>query len=82
MVRTQVQLTAAQARELKALAAERNQSMAEIVRVAVEGLLAASRGVSREERHRRAIAAIGSFASGQSDVSREHDRYLAEAYRT
>ena len=34
----------------------------------------------REEIKRRAIAAIGRFRSDVTDLAREHDRYLEEAF--
>ncbi len=79
MVRTQVQLTEDQLRQLKRLAAERGVSIAELVREGVDAVLQSS-GVDITERRRRAIAAIGCFRSGKTDVSERHDDYLAEAY--
>ena len=81
MVRTQVQLTEAQVEALKALAAQRQVSIAELVRQGVEQLLRAGDPVLPEERRQRAIRAAGRFRSRRSDVSSGHDRYLAEAYR-
>ncbi len=81
MVRTQIQLTEAQAKALKDAAARQGRSMAELVRDGVEVLLRTQAGPSREELKRRAIAALGRFRSGKSDVSSDHDRYLAEAFR-
>jgi hypothetical protein len=80
MIRTQIQLTEEQARTLKMLAAERQSSVAELVRQSVDSFIAQSIGVSADERRRRAIAAIGRFGSGRSDVSAQHDAHLAEAY--
>ena len=34
----------------------------------------------KAERRRRALAAIGRFRSGVTDLSTEHDKYLDEAY--
>jgi hypothetical protein len=34
----------------------------------------------REETKRRAIAAIGRFRSDVTDLAREHDQYLEEAF--
>ena len=81
MVRTQVQLREEQVRALKKLASARGVSMAELIRQSVDALIRSSRGVDPEERRRRAIAAAGRFRSGASDVSSEHDRHLAEAFR-
>ena len=81
MVRTQVQLREEQVRALKKLASARGVSMAELIRQSVDALIRSSKGVDEAERRRRAIAAAGRFRSGASDVSSEHDRYLAEAFR-
>jgi hypothetical protein len=76
MIRTQVQLTDEQARALRRVAAERGISMAAVIRELLEESLAAPRGAQVA----RARAAIGRFASGESMVSREHDRELADSY--
>jgi len=34
------------------------------------------------ERWQRAMSVVGAFASGRKDISREHDRELAEAFRS
>ena len=81
MIRTQIQLTEQQAQALKSLAAERNSSVAELIRQAVDDLLRRTSGISIEERRCRAIAAIGRFHSGHKDISTRHDDYLAEAYK-
>jgi hypothetical protein len=82
MVRTQIQLTERQARELKRIAAARGVSMAEVIREAVdERIRAGIVPVSREERVKRALAVLGKFRSGLRDVSARHDDYLVEAYR-
>lgn len=80
MIRTQIQLTEEQARDLRELAARENVSMAQLVRRAVDDLLQRSVTVSLNERRQRAMALVGQFRSGQSDVSEKHDEYLAEGY--
>lgn len=80
MVRTQIQLSERQARELKRLAAERGGSMAELVREAVDALLRDRHGPSREQRWSRARAVVGKFHSGHDDIAEQHDRYLLDAY--
>jgi hypothetical protein len=80
MVRTQIQLTDQQAASLKERANAEGVSLAELVRRGVELYLRNSPQVSDEERRRRALAIVGRFASGQTDVSENHDKYLAEAY--
>ena len=80
MIRTQVQLTKDQVRSLKTLAAERQVSVAELVRQSVDHFVRLTRGIDVETRRRRAIAAAGRFRADCSDISLEHDRHLAEAY--
>jgi Ribbon-helix-helix protein, copG family len=80
MVRTQIQLTENQAERLRTLAAERGVSMAELIRKAVDALLAGNAAVDVEESRRRALAVVGRFRSGTKDGSRSHDKHLAKAY--
>jgi predicted transcriptional regulator len=80
MVRTQIQLTDAQAEELKKLASSRHLSVAELIRQAVDAFVRTNVSVGREERRRRALEAAGRFSSGASDISSEHDTHLAEAF--
>jgi hypothetical protein len=77
MVRTQVQLTEEQMAALKKLATERGASVAQLVREGVNALLQASRGLSREERLRRARE-VPSFP-GPADLSERHDDYFVES---
>jgi hypothetical protein len=81
MVRTQIQLTERQARLLRSLAARQGISMAELIRRTVDGMVQAQAAVTTDERKRRALAVVGRFGSGRADVSRHHDRDLAEAFR-
>ena len=74
--RTQVQLTDEQLRRVKAVAAARGVSMAEVIREAVDALT--SEG--REARHVRAMRAVGRFRSGHSDVAEHHDDHLTDAF--
>ena len=80
MIRTQIQLTEKQANLLKKIASERNISIAELVRQAVEILIRSTAYIDIEERRKRAIMAAGRFHSGASDLSTYHDKYLAEAF--
>jgi hypothetical protein len=77
MVRTQIQLTEEQAREVKQLAAERGVSVANVIRDAVDRELEEKGRAARWERARRAI---GKYRSGLGDVAEEHDKYLAEDF--
>jgi hypothetical protein len=80
MVRTQIQLTEEQSSILKKIAAQRNISIAELIRQGIDFYLRVCGTVSQEERRKRAVAATGRFRSGKSDLSTNHDDYLIEAY--
>lgn len=80
MVRTQIQLTERQARRLKQLAAARGRSMADLIRVSVDALLAEPDAIDDDVRRERAIAAAGRFRSGAGDLASAHDRHLADAF--
>jgi Ribbon-helix-helix domain len=81
MIRTQVQLTEGQMKALREASAETGKSVAELIRQGVDGFLATRIGPTREERIERAIRVAGKFRGGRSDVSVNHDKYLAEAYK-
>jgi hypothetical protein len=83
MVRTQIQLTEKQAEEVKRIARARRVSTAEIIREALDNLIRSGTGVTvgAEDRRARALNAVGRFSSGKRDISRKHDKYLAEAFR-
>ena len=80
MVRTQIQLTEEQSKALRKLSAQRDISMAELIRQGIDFYLRSCRTISQEERRQRAIKAAGQFRSGQADLSEKHDTYLAEVY--
>lgn len=77
MVRTQIQLSEEQARELKRLAAERNVSVAEVIRGAVDREL---HDDARSDAWERALSVVGKYSSGIGDIAENHDEYLAEAF--
>lgn len=72
-----MQLTPEQFRLVKEAAAARGVSMAEILRKLVDEHLEAGAGADRRQR---AIRVIGRHRSGHRNVSREHDRDLADAF--
>lgn len=85
MVRTQIQLTPEQHRRLKKWAEQRGISLSEAVRRLVADRLEAEQGAStREVLVREAMSVIGAYRdpTGATDVAREHDGYLSDAYRT
>ena len=77
MGRTQIHLTEEQAHALREVASRRGLSLAELIRQAVERLLEED---ERKRRWQRALSVIGRYSSGHSDISEEHDRFLAEDY--
>lgn len=81
MVRTQIQLTEDQAKALKRLSSLRHLSIAQLIRQGVDVVLRSEAGIDDEEKRKRALSVAGRFRSGKRDVSREHDKYLAEAYK-
>jgi hypothetical protein len=81
MVRTQIQLTERQAALIRQLAAERNLSMAEAIRLSLDRFLEGTVTVDHGERIRRALAVTERFRSGHRDTSVAHDQVLAEALR-
>lgn len=77
MIRTQIQLDETQYRMLQQAAQQQGLSMAEIVR---QGLDMALAQLDRRKKWEKARALAGKYSSGESDVARRHDDYLAEAY--
>jgi Arc/MetJ-type ribon-helix-helix transcriptional regulator len=73
-----VHLTEDQLTALRDLARTERVSVSHLVRVAVDLLLQARRGPSREEMVERSLAAVGLFRSGTGDLSARHDDYFAE----
>jgi len=81
MIRTQIQLTEEQAAHLKRAAHEGNESIASIIRKALD-LYFSNQPLDRKALFQQAIGVVGKYSSDVSDVSLEHDRYLEEAYRS
>ena len=81
MVRTQIQLTAGQARRVRRLAEEQGVSMAEVIRRCLDQVLE-SGGPDRSALYERAEAVVGRFEdpSGAHDLARRHDHYLGTSF--
>ena len=77
MRRTQIQLSDEDARALKELAARRGVSMAQMIRDGVANILRES---DNARKWQRALALVGRFSSGESDISERHDDYLSEDF--
>jgi hypothetical protein len=82
MVRTEVHFTEEKASRLKELAQEGSVAVPELIHEAVVQLLRPHGLLATDERRRRALAASGKFSSDVTDLSRNHDAYLAEAYES
>jgi hypothetical protein len=80
MVRTQIQLTEGQASTLKRLARQQGRPVAELIRQGVDLVLAAAGELPLDQQYERALAVAGKYRSGDVDLGRSHDRYLAEAF--
>lgn len=80
MIRTQIQLTERQARELRARARELGVSVAELIRRFVDASLR-EEGPSRAELYARASRLAGKFEDRNDarDLSCRHDECLDEA---
>jgi plasmid stability protein len=84
MVRTQIQLTEDQHKQLKRRAARLGISFSEAVRRCIEERLSAEGTMpDRKTLIRDALAVCGRYddPQGPSRVALDHDRHLAEAYR-
>ncbi len=82
MIRTQIQLTEDHIRRLKKLARQQGVSLAEMVRRCVIYFLDRE-GPRRKQLYEKASSLVGAFEDreGASDVGKDHDRYLDEAFR-
>lgn len=84
MVRTQIQLTPEQHRQLKRWAHDRGISLAEAVRRCVAERLGAEQAAPRRATLvREAMAVAGAYRDpqGARDIAKNHDAHLAKAYR-
>jgi len=55
--------------------------MADLIRQGVDLFLSGQAELAPEERIERAIRVAGRFSSGRTDISANHDRHLADAFR-
>lgn len=77
MVRTIIQLTEKQAKELRQRSKKEGVSVSELVRQGVDIIL--SKPSLDDETWRRAMEAVGFADFGIPDLSERHDEYFAEA---
>jgi hypothetical protein len=81
MKRTQIQLTDKQYKLLKELSAEKDISMAEVIREAFSFYSSSTVTIARDARIRDALSIIGKYNSGKKDISIKHDEYLEKAFK-
>jgi hypothetical protein len=79
MVRTQIQLTEEQAKKLRELSAAGRESVAALIRQAVDQFIVAGKP-DRSALYRRAESVVGKYKADSGDISIHHDRYLEEAF--
>ncbi|MCD6224554.1 MAG: ribbon-helix-helix protein, CopG family [Deltaproteobacteria bacterium] len=80
MIRTQIQLTEEQARILRELSLSTRESVAALIRKAIDRFLITGKP-DRAALYRQAMSVAGKYKTEQPDTSVEHDRYLEEAFR-
>ena len=81
MERTQIQLTKEQSKKLRELSLIRHESMASLIRKAVDQfLLSGKHDISA--LYRRAKSVVGKYKAAESDISVDHDRYLSEDFKS
>lgn len=88
MVTVEIQLSDEQARRLDQVAQTEGVSLEEVVRRSIERYVMEQeatphRALDRAELaelRRRSLALVGKYGSDASDVSENHDRYLADIY--
>jgi hypothetical protein len=79
MLRTQIQLTEDQARKLKEISLSSNESVASLIRNAIDRFLLTGKP-NRAARYRQALSLAGKYEAEQPDIAENHDRYLDEAF--
>jgi predicted transcriptional regulator len=81
MVRTQIQLTEEQAKKLRELSAASRESVAALIRKAVDQFIISGKP-DRSTLYRQAKSVVGKHKCDTGDVSIHHDRYLEEAFES
>lgn len=81
MVRTQIQLTGEQAKRLSEMALESHESIASLIRRAVDQILLAGKR-DRSDLFRIPESVGGKYKSDRDDVSIKHDLYLDKDFES
>jgi hypothetical protein len=80
VIRTQIQLTESQAKNIQELALKQGISMAELIRRSVDQYIKYSDNGNRMDLISRAKEASGKYRIGPGDLAEQHDLYLAEDF--
>lgn len=85
MIKEEILLTEEQVAALNALAEEQNVSLSDLIRQSIDYYIYSlprqtMPKISWEEKVRRGLSAIGIAATDETDLSINHDKYLAEIY--
>jgi hypothetical protein len=78
LVKTQIYLEAEQQKILKDLARQEHVSFSGLVRDAMDRYISLFK-IATEKKQRKSLSIIGIGASGLTDVSENHDKYVGEA---
>ena len=78
LAKTQVYLESEQKKILKKLAKQENISLSELVRQTIDQHLALFK-IATDTRPRKPLSITGIGASGLTDISENHDKYVGEA---
>ncbi len=79
MIRTQIQLTKEQIKKLRELSLMNHESIASLIRGAVDQfLLSGKRAPS--SLYRQAATVLGKYTAAKDDIAVAHDRYLEEDF--
>jgi hypothetical protein len=81
MVRTQIQLTVEQTERLREMALENHESIASLIRRAVDQFLL-SGNRDRSDLFRIAESVVGKYKSDKDDISVKHDQYLNKDFES
>jgi hypothetical protein len=81
LIRTQIQLKEEQMNALRKIAVAKQSSIAELIRKAVDNIIKAGTMPDYEERREKALSIAGRFRSGKHNISKDHDKFLSEAYK-
>ena len=80
MLRTQIKIEENQIKWLRDRAKERGVSVSHLIPEGVEYYRKYEDRIP-EDQKKKALAAIGRYASGVSDISEKHDDYLAKSFQ-